>query len=65
MSALPTGTVTFLFTDIEASTRPHEAQPEAYRFALARREQEVAILIAQGMSPRWDIARGGIYTRRR
>lgn len=33
---LPTGTVTFLFTDIEASIRLREYQPEAVRVALAR-----------------------------
>src|SRR5215212_8326355 len=38
MSALPVGTVTFLFTDIEGSTRLHEALPEAYRLALARHD---------------------------
>ncbi|MFN8526657.1 MAG: LuxR C-terminal-related transcriptional regulator [Chloroflexota bacterium] len=39
MSALPTGTVTFLFTDIEGSTRLVDAQPEAYRVALTRHDQ--------------------------
>ena len=35
-SALPTGTVTFLFTDIEGSTRLlHALGPEAYAEALA------------------------------
>ena len=38
MSALPTGTVTFLFTDIEGSTRLLEAEQEAYRVALARHD---------------------------
>ena len=31
----PSGTVTFLFTDIEGSTRRWEAEPEAMRAALA------------------------------
>src|SRR5215216_8069949 len=31
MTTLPAGTVTFLFTDMEGSTRLLEAQPEAYR----------------------------------
>ena len=34
----PTGTVTFLFTDIEGSTRLWEAQPETMRAALARHD---------------------------
>jgi class 3 adenylate cyclase len=33
---LPTGTVTFLFTDIEGSTRLWEEQPEAMRLSRAR-----------------------------
>jgi predicted ATPase/class 3 adenylate cyclase len=36
VSALPTGTVTFLFTDLEGSTRLLEAHPAAYREAVAR-----------------------------
>ena len=34
----PEGTVTFLFTDIEGSTKLWEAQPEAMRLALARHD---------------------------
>ena len=36
MPSLPTGTVAFLFTDIEASTRLIEQHPDAMRAALAR-----------------------------
>jgi len=36
MSALPSGTVTFLFTDIEGSTRLFERHPEAMKEALVR-----------------------------
>ncbi|MGH2366965.1 MAG: adenylate/guanylate cyclase domain-containing protein, partial [Chloroflexota bacterium] len=36
MSSRPSGTVTFLFTDIEGSTRLMERHPEAYRAALDR-----------------------------
>jgi len=38
MSELPTGTVTFLFTDIEGSTRLWEEHPDAMRSALARHD---------------------------
>ncbi len=38
MLDLPTGTVTFLFTDIEGSTRRWEHHPEAMRRALARHD---------------------------
>lgn len=36
--SLPTGTVTFLFTDIEGSTRAWENYPEPMRLALARHD---------------------------
>lgn len=39
MSALPTGTVTFLFTDIEGSTRLWQEQPEAMSAAHARHDE--------------------------
>ena len=38
MSPLPTGTVTFLFTDIEGSTKLWEQHPEAMKAALARHD---------------------------
>src|SRR5262245_20166284 len=38
MSALPSGTVTFLFTDIEGSTKLWEQHPQAMRSALARHD---------------------------
>src|SRR5215204_2815472 len=41
MSSLPTGTVTFLFTDIEGSTKLWERSPEAMQRALARHDQIV------------------------
>jgi class 3 adenylate cyclase len=39
MSDLPTGTVTFLFTDIESSTRLWEEHPDAMRDALAHHDR--------------------------
>ena len=38
MTDLPTGTVTFLFTDIEGSTRLWERHPQAMADALARHD---------------------------
>jgi predicted ATPase/class 3 adenylate cyclase len=38
MNALPTGTVTFLFTDIEGSTQLWEQHPEAMKSALAKHD---------------------------
>ena len=37
--ALPSGTVTFLFTDLEGSTRLWEEHPDAMRAALARHDE--------------------------
>jgi class 3 adenylate cyclase len=39
MAELPTGTVRFLFTDIEGSTAHWEHHPEAMRVALARHDK--------------------------
>src|SRR5438552_2401685 len=47
MADLPTGTVTFLFTDIEGSTRLWEQHPEAMRAALARHDALAAAVIEQ------------------
>ena len=37
-TSIPTGTVTFLFTDIEGSTRMWEAHPRAMQAAVARHD---------------------------
>ena len=39
MTALPTGTITFLFSDIEGSTRKWERHPDAMRRALAQHDR--------------------------
>ena len=39
MSEPPTGTVTFLFTDLEGSTRLWEQRPAAMKAALARHDE--------------------------
>ena len=44
---LPTGTVTFLFTDVEGSTRLWERHPKQMRRALARHDQLIESLVAQ------------------
>ena len=44
---LPTGTVTFLFTDIQGSTKLWETQPEAMRTALARHDALLRLSIGQ------------------
>lgn len=44
-TTLPTGTVTFLFTDVEASTRLWELAPGAMRHALVRHDALAARLI--------------------
>src|SRR5689334_9222859 len=45
MTNLPSGTVTFLFTDIEGSTRLWELHPEAARAALARHDALVEEIV--------------------
>jgi len=47
MPHLPSGTVTFLFTDIEDSTRLWEVHPEAMRLALARHDALMRSAIEQ------------------
>jgi class 3 adenylate cyclase len=48
MAERPVGTVTFLITDIEGSTRRWEEQPEAMRAALAGD----SVLILRSQRPR-------------
>jgi predicted ATPase/class 3 adenylate cyclase len=47
MPDLPTGTVTFLFTDIEGSTRLWEQHPEAMEAALARHDALALEIVQQ------------------
>jgi len=42
MGALPTGTVTFLLTDVEGSTRRWEEHPDAMRAAMARHDEIIS-----------------------
>jgi class 3 adenylate cyclase len=41
VTALPTGTVTFLFTDLEGSSRLWEEHPDAMQGGLARHDEIV------------------------
>ena len=59
MADLPSGTVTFLFTDIEGSTRLWEEYPEAMREALARHDEMLREAIE---AQRWS--RGEEHGRR-
>src|SRR6266545_1299858 len=47
MSDLPSGTVTFLFTDLEGSTQLWERDAEAMRSALARHDQLLRNAVTQ------------------
>ena len=55
-TTLPSGVVTFLFTDIEGSTRRWEADPEAMRAALATHDEVLRSAIE---------ARGGFLSAHR
>jgi predicted ATPase/class 3 adenylate cyclase len=55
MAELPTGTVTFLFTDLESSTRLWEEHPEAMKGALARHDE---LLRAAVRSQRGRVIKG-------
>jgi predicted ATPase/class 3 adenylate cyclase len=48
VSEVPSGTVTFLFTDLEVSTRLWEQEPEAMRGALARHDEILRDAVVSG-----------------
>jgi class 3 adenylate cyclase len=41
MADLPTGTITFLFTNIDGSTQLWEQSPESMKTALARHDSQI------------------------
>src|SRR3712207_3252035 len=47
MAEMLTGTVTFLFTDIEGSTQLWEQQPQAMRAALVRHDAIIEVVVEQ------------------
>ena len=47
VSDLPTGTVSFLFTDLEGSTRLWEQFPDAMKHAMARHDEILRDAIAE------------------
>jgi class 3 adenylate cyclase len=51
MPDLPIGTVTFLFTDLEGSTRLWERPPDQMRAALVRHDALVEGLVAEPAPP--------------
>ena len=56
---LPAGTVTFLLTDIEGSTRLWETEPEAMAVALQRHDRLLAEVIAETWRGGGHLPRGG------
>ena len=69
MAELPSGTVTFLFTDLEGSTRLWEQQPDAMQAALARHDEILRDAVERTRRPRREDDRRrrarGVRDRRR
>jgi predicted ATPase/class 3 adenylate cyclase len=61
MPALPSGTVTFLFTDVEGSTRLLERHPEAYRSAIARHHTILCEAVEQNRGSVFETVGDAIY----
>jgi predicted ATPase/class 3 adenylate cyclase len=61
MPALPSGTVTFLFTDIEGSTQRLERHPEAYRSAIARHHTILREAVDQNRGSVFETIGDAIY----
>ena len=64
MSALPSGTVTFLFTDVEGSTRLFQQHPEAMKAALARHHALLQRRDRRARRPRVPRASATAFARR-
>jgi class 3 adenylate cyclase len=61
VSALPSGTVTFLFTDVQGSTRLLERHPEAYRGAIAQHYAILAEAITQNHGLIFETVGDAVY----
>ena len=59
MGSPPTGTVTFLFTDVEGSTRLWEERPDEMRAALAEHDAIVRGVI--DVVCQYDCCRFGVF----
>ena len=61
MADLPSGTVTFLFTDVEGSTRLLERNPEAYRTAIAQHHAILAGAVEQSRGAVFETVGDAVY----
>jgi predicted ATPase/class 3 adenylate cyclase len=61
MPALPSGTVTFLFTDVEGSTRLLERHPEAYRSAIGRHHAILGEAVEQNRGAVFETVGDAVY----
>ena len=61
MVALPSGTVTFLFTDVEGSTRLLQRDPEGYRSAMARHGAILGDAVAQNRGAVFETIGDALY----
>src|SRR5262245_33272671 len=61
MPALPSGTVTFLFTDVEGSTRLLEQYPEAYRSAIARHHAILCAVVEESRGSVFETVGDAVY----
>jgi len=61
MPALPSGTVTFLFTDVERSTRLLERHPEAYRSAITQHHTILREAVEQNHGAVFETVSDAVY----
>src|SRR5262245_12742621 len=62
MVALPSGTVTFLFTDVEGSTRLMERYPEAYRHAISQHHAIVSRAVEENAGAVFETLGDAVYS---